>query len=118
VKAEFKILTKKREGQSHRETLVTIDWSGISKEDLMILAKNALVQDLQARIQKEFQQFPTEYMIIAKDVVHKESAALWQYQPREPRQQPEFPESKSLRELHKLLDGLPKEELELLLSTP
>lgn len=115
MKVEFKILTRKREGQSHRETLVTIDWTGVSKEDLMILAKNALVQDLQARIQKEFSQFPAEYTVIAKDVVHRESAALWQYQPREPRQQ-ESHNDKASRELDKLLSQLSLDELKLLIS--
>ena len=116
MKAEFKILTRRREGQSHRETQVTIDWTGISKEDLMILAKNALVQDLQARIQKEFQQFPSEYVIIAKDVVHKESAALWQYQPRElgPAKLPSVVVDKKL---DAILRKLSAEDLKVLLAT-
>jgi len=104
----FKILTRKKEGQSHRETEVTIDWNGISREDLMVLAKNALVQDLQARIQKNmFNHFPEKVTIVAKDMVHKESVALWEYKPAP---------VKIPAGLERLLEGLSQDELRKLFA--
>lgn len=98
----FKILTRKKEGQSHRETEVTIDWTGISHEDLVILAKNSLVQDLQARIQKGmFDTFPETHLIVAKSYVHRESAALMDYKPK----------IKIPAGLERLLEGLSQEQL-------
>lgn len=108
-KTTFKILTQKKEGQSHRETEVTIDWTGITREDLMVLAKNALVQDLQARIQKNmFNHFPEKHTIIARDMVHKESVALWAYRPAP---------VKIPAGLERLLEGLDPETIRKLLAS-
>lgn len=107
-KQTFKILTRKKEGQSHRETEVTIDWTGISREDLMILAKNALVQDLQARIQKNmFNHFPEKHTIHAKEMVHKDSVALFDYRPAP---------IKIPAGLERLLEGMSQEELKKLFA--
>lgn len=111
----FKILTKKKAGQSHRETEVTIDWHGISVDDLKILAKNAIVQDLQARIRaEEFSSFPENVTIVAKDIVHRESAALWEYQPSIMR---EVEASNNIdKKLEKMLKKLSPDELRALLA--
>lgn len=111
----FKILTKKKEGQSHRETEVTIDWHGVDVDDLKILAKNAIVQDLQARIRAaEFSSFPTNVTIIAKDIVHRESAALWEYQPDIIRAG--NPISNIDKKLEKMLKELSPDELRALMA--
>lgn len=109
MKHQFKILTRRREGQSHRETKVTIDWAGISREDLMTLAKNALVNDLQARIQKSTGPFPEEVTLVARELVHHEPEALMQYRPVEKKVAID-------KELEKLLKKLHPDELKLLLG--
>lgn len=117
MKCIFKILTKKKEGQSHRETEVTIDWTGISREDLMVLAKNAIVADLQAKIQRGmFDTFPVKTTIIAKDVVQHDSVALWQYQPRETRPSSPTGSKSTLDALEKALAKLSPEERKVLLE--
>lgn len=76
----FEILTRKKEGQSHRKTMVTIDWSGITERQLKLLAKQLLVYDLQARIQRgDFENFPAEITIVAKEEIHEEKVCLQKF---------------------------------------
>lgn len=110
MKHTFKILTRKKDSQSHRETEITIDWSGVSVDDLKILAKNAIVQDLQARIRHgEFDTFPVKVEIIARNVVHHESAALWEFKALPPKEKKVDPV------LEALLKNLTADEIKALM---
>jgi len=81
MKTVFKVLTQKKAEQSHRETLVTIDWTGVTHEQLMTLAKWALTADMQARFVKSNSPIPDKWDIKACEQVKQEPAALWAYQP-------------------------------------
>ena len=81
MRESFEILTRKKTGQSHRKTLVTIDWTGITEQELKFLAKQLLVYDLQARIQNgNFEGFPQEITINAVDEVHIEKVCMKRYE--------------------------------------
>lgn len=113
----FKILTKKKEGQSHRETEVTIDWRGISEDDLKILAKSAIVRDLQAKIQAGvFDTFPDKVEVVAKDLIRHDPAGQWEYQPNAVRSANHSTISTIDKKLEKLLQELSPEELKALLA--
>lgn len=66
----FTILT--RVGQGHRETTINIDWSGISIEELKVLARATLVRDLQDRMRAG--EFSSAVRIIAKQQVFYKQA--------------------------------------------
>ena len=73
----FKILTQRHKGESHRETEVTIDWTGITERDLDRLARRAIVYNLQVHIQKYHEgPFPTEAKIIATEAARDHTPAL------------------------------------------
>jgi hypothetical protein len=107
MKHFFKILARRNRDCSHREIKVTIDWTGITKEDLMVLAKNALINDIHASVRKGEGPFPTELFISAKDVVHHDSPALMEYQP---------PPPKVDKKLEELLKQLSPDELKMALK--
>lgn len=114
-KITFKILTKKNSG--HRETEVTINWNGVSVEDLKILAKSAIIRDLQAKIQAGvFDTFPEKVEVVAKNLIHHDSPAEWEY--REPPKKPQGEKEKSPanKDLEKLLKKLSPAELRALMN--
>lgn len=115
MRTTFKILTKKREGQSHRETEVTIDWNGVSLDDLKILAKSAIVRDLQAKIQAGvFDTFPEKVEVVARELIKHDGPAEWEYQQPSKARQYETPSpqvSKAVRQLDELLKTLSQDEL-------
>ena len=77
----FKILTKK--GSGHRETEVTLDWTGVTEEQLKLLARNALIHDLQARIVKDIIPFPEKVTLSAVELANRRPVALDRWQPPE-----------------------------------
>jgi hypothetical protein len=52
-KEETKILTRKHKNASHNETKVTIDWTGITTEQLKTLARRALIYSFQLKVTKD-----------------------------------------------------------------
>lgn len=73
----FKILTQRHKGESHRETAVTIDWEGVSERDLRILARRAIIYNLQVHIQKYLEgPFPQEYKISAREAAADHTPAM------------------------------------------
>jgi len=78
VKTTFKVLTAKP-GQAHRETEVTIDWTGMTEEKLLTLAKWALVADMQARFVKGDLPIPAKHDIVAAEGFHAEPPAMMKY---------------------------------------
>lgn len=73
LSCEFEIFTQKEKGQSHRKTKVRIDWSGITQEQMMVLARNLIIYEIQTRIKKGyFHPFPEQVVINATDFVHQE----------------------------------------------
>jgi hypothetical protein len=65
---KFKILTRRKKGESHRETEVTIDWDGVTESQLRILARRALVYNFQCSIQKDpTGPFPEAVILTARD---------------------------------------------------
>lgn len=103
------ILVQKKKGAAHREVKVAIDWAGVTRQDLEILARNALLYDLHHELRKSIDPLPEEVLIVVREEVHHEPAMLTQYKPV-PRQ------SKRVKELADLLAGLTEEEKALLLA--
>lgn len=66
----FTILT--RVGQGHRETTISIDWNGISIEELKVLARATLVKGLQDRMRAG--EFSDTVRIIARQQVFYKQA--------------------------------------------
>lgn len=68
VSEEFRILTQKAKGHAHSETLVRIDWEGITEDQLRILARRALIYQFQLSVQKDLiPGVPEAVTIIARD---------------------------------------------------
>jgi hypothetical protein len=68
MKDQFKILTRRKKGESHRETEVTIDWSEVTESQLRTLARRALVYNFQCSIQKDpTGPFPEKITITARE---------------------------------------------------
>ncbi len=104
------ILLQRKPHQAHRDLKITIDWAGISREDLMILAKNAIMHDVCWRVKHEEGPFPDEVIVMAKEQVHREPVVLSQFAPPKPKP------SKRVAELADLLAGLSEEEKTVLLG--
>lgn len=103
------ILVQKKKDSAHREVKVTIDWSGVSRTDLEILARNALLYDLHCQIRRSDDPVPESVLINVRDKVHHEPVMLTQYKPV-PRN------SKRVKDLAELLAELSEEERQLLLE--
>lgn len=106
----FRILTQRDKKGAHAETLVTIDWTGITQEELYSLARMALIHDMQARFVKDKSPIPEKLTIYAATQVHKPSPAMVKYCPPEPKLK------KETMDLEKLLEKLSPEELRILLE--
>ena len=66
----LEILTQRRSGESHRKTIMTIDWEGCTPEDIKKIASRALVYDFQVSLRKSTGgPFPTEHYVKVKDEV-------------------------------------------------
>jgi beta-galactosidase/beta-glucuronidase len=50
---QITILTKKTKHGSHHQTKVTINWEGVTQNDLMILARRALIYNFQVGVTKD-----------------------------------------------------------------
>jgi hypothetical protein len=107
----IRILTQRRKGEAHAETLVTIDWTGITQEELYSLARNALIHDMQARFVKDMAPIPEKHTILACVQVHKPSPAMVKYTPPPPKP------TKMAPGLDELLANLSQEEIEILLGS-
>jgi len=73
---EFKILTQRKKGEAHKETLVKLSWDDISERDLKVMAKGLIVYVIQCQIRKSTGPFPELLIINAKDMVHMEPAQV------------------------------------------
>lgn len=110
-KDTFTILTRREKKASHRTTEVTIDWDGITEYQLRLLARNALIHDLQAQIQKKDEVFPEKVTLIARERVFLEPPSLVKFMPVK-----RAVEVKVSKGLEDLLKNLTKEELRELLG--
>ncbi len=100
------VLTQPAKGKSHRKTAITIDWHNVTVDDLFSLARNALVADAMARMQKA-EEFPDTLRVVAKEHVHRPSAAVEKYSYIPPK-------LKLDKELERFLGGLSPSELKAL----
>ncbi len=98
-----KILARKSKEQAHKEVEVTLDWSGVSRQDLEILARNALLYDLHCQFRISKDPIPETVFIAVREVVHHEPVMLTQYNPV-PR------ETRKVKELLDLMSVLTEEE--------
>jgi hypothetical protein len=105
---QFRVLTRKNEFSSHHQTEVTIDWTDVKPEDLMFLAKSALVYDMQARFAKSTEKVPSEWTIKASEMV-KKPLELKKYSPKPHK-------DKATLDLETLLRTYSMEELLVLLK--
>jgi hypothetical protein len=73
----FKILTQRKKGESHRETLVTIDWDGVSEDQLRTLARRALVYNFQCSIKKDpTGPFPETVTLVARNAAEDHTPVM------------------------------------------
>lgn len=109
----FNILARRKREQAHRNIEVTIDWSGITEDELKILARNALIHNLHHEIRTGDGPFPEKVMICARAQVRKPPEALEQYDPARLKK----PTVKVDAKLEIALKGLTREELITLLGS-
>jgi hypothetical protein len=77
----LKILTRK-EQKAHYPTELTIDWTGITEADLIILARNALIHEFQGHWSKAPGAIPEKFTMVAKTYVDNTPAIKFKYQDR------------------------------------
>lgn len=65
----FEILTKV--GTGHRKTVVSIDWQGITQDEMMVLARATLVRDFQERL-KQNPAHESAHIIARQQVFYKQ----------------------------------------------
>jgi hypothetical protein len=104
MRSSTTILVQKKPHQSHHEVKVIIDWAGVSRQDLEILARNALLYDLQFNLRRSESPLPEEVVIDVRSVVQREMPCLTQFNPPPPKP------SKKVQELLEALKGLSPEE--------
>lgn len=112
----IKVLTQKKKGGNHYQTELTLDWSEVTYEDLLVLARNALVHEFQARVVKgckdyldlERDKVPEKFTIRAKDWVDLTPVMVAKYTPQPPNVQ---------KLLKQFLDaGLTPEDIKVMLG--
>lgn len=111
----FPILTRNADGRGHVKTKVTIDWEGISVDQLRILARNSLIHDLQVRIRDKVIKGPDaqSVYIVARNEVHEPNLARLKLMPKREKAEIDAVISDKLGEL---LKNLSPEELKQLLG--
>lgn len=107
---EVRILTKK--GAQHHESLLIIDWTGVSEHDMQVLAQWAIIHNTQAKIVKDGSDFYSDRILIKAAEMVKESAPLIlaKYTPPPPKL------VKFESALEKALDGMTEEERQQLMA--
>lgn len=108
----FKIFTRKTPQSAHVQVEVFIDWSGISEEEMKILARNALIHNLHAEVAKSTGPIPEKVFICARAQVHKPAPAQEVYDPARLKKPTVTIDPK----LKDALKGLSKDELKQLLG--
>lgn len=78
----FKLLTQCQKGQSHRETVVTIDWDGITEQQLKTIARAHFIHVLQTQWKFEEKKVPEKVTVRAAEMVHAEIFVPREYTPR------------------------------------
>jgi len=81
------ILTCRSKGQGHQKTVLTIDWSGISEEQLRVLARSAIIHSLQHLYRQPLHSVPEEHVVKAVDFVKGELHEVLIDRPKPVRQQ-------------------------------
>ena len=81
MQTEIRILTRRENRKEHHETLLTIDWTGITREQLMVLAQWAITHEVQARFYKAEENPPEKHTVVASTLVNNEPSILKKYAP-------------------------------------
>ncbi len=68
----LKIFTQKAPGQSHRETVVTIDWEGMDLEMFRCLARSCVLHMIQCQFKKGILPIPEELKVRGCDFIRQE----------------------------------------------
>lgn len=110
----IRVLTQREKGKPHHETLLTIDWTGITEADLLMLAANALVRDAQMVLRGG--PIPEEYTVMAKAHCHAPLPVNWKGVPQAWKEGTDKPGKKEKFTLEELLGQLSAEELMALLK--
>lgn len=113
--SEFKILAQRKHGESHKEVKVEIDWSNITIAELKVLAKNAIVHSIHARIRGSTEPVPELVAVKAFDEVHGDPTLLRKFEPQQLNLKKK-PKAVEDDELTKLLARLSPEELATLMK--
>lgn len=111
MKTEQRILTRKLTSKQHYETLVVIDWAGVTQEQLMTMAQWAIIHELQARYAKGDMEIPEKERVSAVEVAKEKPVMLLKFSP------PPSRPIKLDKQTQALFDTLTKEELLLLLGS-
>jgi len=120
MQTKIKILTRRKLKGCHYESDVTIDWTGVTPEQMQKLAQIALIHNLQAKIRAELLTLEQleRITILAAEAIHEPSYNLIEFAPRSAKSELVDEEQVSLSNttLDKLLSTLSKEELLRLLG--
>ncbi len=110
---DFKILTQRNKGECHQETLVIVDWSGMTTEDYQAMAKSLFTWNFQCYHKRSSDKIPKEVNVLMRAEVHK-TPATKKTMPRKPKAELEMDKADS--KMDKLLAQLTPEEIATLLK--
>jgi hypothetical protein len=106
---EIRILTKRENKRGHCETKLTIDWSGVTAEQMLQIAQWAVIHEMQARYFKAEQNPPEKETVKVSDLIHDKPMILAKFTPAPPK-------VKVSKQLEDLLQQLSPEEIATLLA--
>ena len=112
---DYKILTQRKVGECHQETLVIFDWSGMTIEDYQAMAKSLIIWNFQTRCKKHSnEKIPEVLNVLVRAEVHKTPQLppekLMQKRARRDTDEDGVPLSK----IDKMLAALSQEEIAIL----
>ena len=111
---DYKILTQRKVGECHQETLVILDWSGMTIEDYQAMAKSLIIWNFQMRCKKESNvKIPEVLNVLVRAEVHKTpQLPPEKLMPKRSRQ--ENGDAVPVSKIDKLLAALSPEEIAIL----
>ena len=107
MKTDIRLLTRREGKKTHHETVLTIDWSGVTEEQLRTLAQWAIVHEVQARFFKGEQEPPETHLVKVAELAREQPTLNLKWCPPPPK-------IKFSKEFADLLAGLTPEEKEKL----
>jgi hypothetical protein len=85
MKTDIRLLTKRDGKKLHYETLLQIDWTGVTQEQLQTLAQWAIMHETQARYAKADHNPPEHDLVIAAELAKSQPQLCLKYTPSPPK---------------------------------